>query len=1453
MKRSLTEEINEEAPTSSSVQQATKKSKDGGGWKDVWMECGVSTSGTTDCGSMTQVQVSLMGLWNELSVEKQMELQTEISTILSSSSSTLKEYLDMERKSWSFCQVWLKLKMFQKDVVLLLLQRLMDTSMEEDWKLIVHHHFQWMDPIYHVDEICHATCECISFLSSTKKEVCLHVLEWLPQLLVGCSNNNDVVISTCMELCQEQPNDYLVPCFEIFLSCTTTTTSSSSLMEFAIQSIQQIYSSTEDCCTNYAALPVLFQYLFQQQSQHEIIITTLLQQPFGSTANVTNTETKKKSWMRQEDAESLVLELLVQGFQYQANLTKVLLSHYTSNANEDVNSIIHVWCLLACAVAPHNRTKVLSIMQTFEQKQIWDRTIIQRAIEGHGLSLWRSIIQSGTLLLLADLLVQKCCSIGQQLYKSLFIEFHSKEPLICQEGMAQLCRHISSSQEGEEESIMALSVATSLPCHYLQPYSSIWWTLLDPTVLQRLSPKSLRKLFLLLFSISSSNEDDTIYIMIQKHLSLSSPQLKRIGIIGAIAMAVTKSSQQQQEEEDSQPQDNNDSTTTTTPLNPTFVEVTKVLDTVYNHCQPQSSFNIMGQQQQLQDEAMGYYFEELGKAVQSRALAHDIIQWILDRFSNDLESNYLGDVIDNSNGMMNVENALDKALLESSDHHPRGPPCELRFNLDGEEGLVYVIFVRLLVSSPSGISKLQQLCPLLRLLATCHDVRYGGEGLSEIDALLGCPLLLPKANLDVMEVSELQLYTATASLFYAANWCRELIECFIYTATFAATSTTSASQPVVTQDDIRAKIIDQLNSLVQLQEELQFLASQCTQFTPPGVSPLPPPPQLLEENDDDDNDRVQNNKSKLKRIKLKEQYEQELGKRCMDALRPLGSTVCLALGFPELSIANQQQHLKTTKTPHSSQEQILLSLGASQLKSFKVGSPMVNLLLSHLHQTLARKLENSKKKKMSAFFANRKNNQPIRDDDNDPNPYTLPNSASNDGSDSKPHSMVDQQSKGQTILNFLELCIKGNIFPALHEYLATIAEIYGGMREAKINDDIKNDHDGVMKECTCLLFRCVSVIVSCEHLMVSSKGQVFLNVIVNQLSNGGDNNHDTIKELKNKRVASSRSLFQHLSHLFELIQEIVTTRESPSSVNEDYNMDTDDDNLQFIMHGINCLNFILVCIHKSVDCNNDDCNKSLQSMKKSFSNSCHQLLQRQWNADTKKYTKSNVGTILSFYLEHYPTPYVPTNDSNFNVLSFGRMGALTNVIKDVLSEIPSTDKCKGPLPSYPTCCDKTFPFYFSNAFSYLSKEINSLFHKSSEQQQQLTVGQKLDILVAQVRLLDSLSLLTKENSHLAKRPLLLIQCKGGIAFLDKFITLAVPFLEINFEQKQEAILSIINHLQQSTRQLTSILSYAKRERDTRFNKEAPKAKKILETFIHKIKSLMRKNKVLEAFCKFNIF
>lgn len=56
------------------------------------------------------------------------------------------------------------------------------------------------------------------------------------------------------------------------------------------------------------------------------------------------------------------------------------------------------------------------------------------------------------------------------------------------------------------------------------------------------------------------------------------------------------------------------------------------------------------------------------------------------------------------------------------------------------------------------------------------------EDLSEIDALLGCPLVMPsRKTIDEFDMlSPEQQIVVVDSLFHAVNWFREVINCFSY-------------------------------------------------------------------------------------------------------------------------------------------------------------------------------------------------------------------------------------------------------------------------------------------------------------------------------------------------------------------------------------------------------------------------------------------------------------------------------------------------------------------------------------------------------------------------------------------------------------------------------------------------------------------------------------------------
>ena len=96
------------------------------------------------------------------------------------------------------------------------------------------------------------------------------------------------------------------------------------------------------------------------------------------------------------------------------------------------------------------------------------------------------------------------------------------------------------------------------------------------------------------------------------------------------------------------------------------------------------------------------------------------------------------------------------------------------------------------------------------------------------------------------------------------------------------------------------------------------------------------------------------------------------------------------------------------------------------------------------------------------------------------------------------------------------------------------------------------------------------------------------------------------------------------------------------------------------------------------------------------------------------------------------------------------------------------------------------------------------------------------------------------------------QLKAGSAFLHTFNIKAVKFLEKNFQDNQKSSIEIIRNVQQMTLQMGNVISYAKREKDSALIKETPRAKRLMEAFLHKIKVLMRKNNCITAIWQGNL-
>ena len=111
----------------------------------------------------------------------------------------------------------------------------------------------------------------------------------------------------------------------------------------------------------------------------------------------------KSSKQDNRAAEALMLEALSQGLQYRSDLTNVLLNTIKAASPEE-HETADIWLLLCCAAAPHNKTKVKSILKAKAISGCFTAELMSDAIHGNGIAL--AHLFQNSILYMADLLVR---------------------------------------------------------------------------------------------------------------------------------------------------------------------------------------------------------------------------------------------------------------------------------------------------------------------------------------------------------------------------------------------------------------------------------------------------------------------------------------------------------------------------------------------------------------------------------------------------------------------------------------------------------------------------------------------------------------------------------------------------------------------------------------------------------------------------------------------------------------------------------------------------------------------------------------------------------------------------------------------------------------------------------------------------------------------------------------
>nr|XP_023876814.1 Fanconi anemia group D2 protein homolog isoform X3 [Quercus suber] len=203
------------------------------------------------------------------------------------------------------------------------------------------------------------------------------------------------------------------------------------------------------------------------------------------------------------------------------------------------------------------------------------------------------------------------------------------------------------------------------------------------------------------------------------------------------------------------------------------------------------------------------FYDELNVMLANRTLHPSIMEWV-GKQVGEFESVFLSD--------------LESGKLPFKEPY-FGLEGELWMNLDGDISPVCLNILPLASSSMQS-SSLQILPANFLILSTIERLTNQGS-LGGIDALLGCPLHLPSSKYfsgaGWKSLAEKQKQIVCLSLYYAANWIRELLNAFCTQVEGRIACTSQA-----TKEDTVFKLLKRLRNLVFLEILLNNSIEGCS-------------------------------------------------------------------------------------------------------------------------------------------------------------------------------------------------------------------------------------------------------------------------------------------------------------------------------------------------------------------------------------------------------------------------------------------------------------------------------------------------------------------------------------------------------------------------------------------------------------------------------------------------
>ncbi|KAG0421613.1 hypothetical protein HPB47_002511 [Ixodes persulcatus] len=955
---------------------------------------------------------------------------------------------------------------------------------------------------------------------------------------------------------------------------------------------------------------------------------------------------------------------------------------------------------------------------------------------------------SSTVLHLAQVLLwspePQVLKFGTHLYQHMFVCFGGSTR---QEAVVNLVTHVGSGVQAQMNA--ALDCLVDLAHRHtvlMAPFGAFFKGMLD--FLRNLSLCQIRTLFLVIALIAYQGGQqgamfqDELHMMIRKMLTRFCPKSKRIGVVGALmtvkAMAASKT-------EDSLDQSASVSSATTPPE--TVKAAIELLELVRSSTSSSP-------------RALALFYDELSRIVIRGGLDSRIETWIGDTIITDFQDDYVVDVT-------------------LGEKEPREPfQQELLFSLDDlPDGAIALNLCPLLLKEKNEVKgkrkhvSLLTLSPLFRLLRVAEQM-LNGETLEGIDALLGCPVRMPASSVceSFHSLSAEHRQAVVASAFHCVNWFRELVNGFCG----------------LQSEDPRAKVIDRIRRIVELQKGLE----KWLQGVPGYIPPLSvfdtededtKPPSVLQPPAKRGRKGGAGSKGKKRKVMSDDDDSDDEAGPSKKATSPAeaeddadssGEDPDSEVGKGSATSASWRPFLRELDLDVFEVLSVGLECGETEAPSSKLTTSELLFLLDDLWRKLDRALPSSAPKRFSAF-----------------------------------------KTKGSRDIGFSNLSLYpesdvAKFAVGIVPHLCSLLEDASAYFQHVISqNDGMVDAAGMFTAGAKEIASCMTLLLSCFNSLFSWNG--FETAV----------GRDLLREAF--RSISGRIGTTQLTqvHVFELGKRTFSYfAKFAESVTEP--------------DGATSLLRLLCTVADRAELRAPDA-RDVRGVADGF-------LRRDWlcrpapNAAPQRPRGSQFNESLQFML----STFLSESECVLSSLHEIATDCLPNVLDDGTSEEAAAEQPK----SFPTLDKSTLNAYYKTMFSNLTEAVRDLSMKvPSDQEEKLKHLEKWSLAITVFQKLVSVVKKSSVRNNLS------VCLKFGRQFLESFLRNGMPLLDSLFKSQHGDVQGLLKNLQQSTRYLQHICSHSKVVKDVGLTGQVPAVRKTLELFVFRVKAMLTNNRCQDAF------